>query len=90
MILIYLFFCLIKIADIPPTINLTSVEIILPFNNLNRNYSLAIGITPGNGTNITSIVETIYANTTTPSITNIISSIVIPVPNTTNSFVEVS
>jgi hypothetical protein len=66
------------------------VTIVLPADDSNRNYSLGIDITPGAGANITSVIATIYTNATTQNITNIGSSIIIPMPNNSNSFVEVS
>ncbi len=68
---------------------MTSVEIVLPADNSNRNYSLGISITSANGTNI-STSATIYINNTTQNIANISSSVTIPMPSTANSSVEVS
>lgn len=66
------------------------MQIVLPYNTIARGYLLTFNITPGAGTNITSVMATIYTNSTTQTITNINSSIVVQMPSTSNSFVEVS
>jgi len=75
----------IHIAETSPTINITSaVDIPLPYNDTNRNYSLPISI---NGA--TSTLVTISQNGTIQSSIFNGLSITIPIPNDANSYVDV-
>jgi hypothetical protein len=81
---------MILIAETPPILNISSnVIIVSPVNNANRNYLLPVGI---NGSTLSSVLVTIYTNSSTRNMTMNSSSIIItiPMPNNTNSFVEVS
>jgi hypothetical protein len=71
----------------PPTINLTSpIRITLPINEINRDYRVAVGITPSGDTNITDVNAVIYSDNSSQSIPISDGTITIPIPNdVTNS-----
>jgi len=80
----------LKIAEMPPTVNVTSpVEIILSINETNRDYLLGVNIMPGNGTDIISINAIIYPYNTTQNIAVNGATITIPMPSNASTFVEV-
>ncbi|CAF4658525.1 unnamed protein product [Rotaria sp. Silwood2] len=81
----------IALAERSPTVDLIlPVKIILPIDNTNRNYSFEINIIAGDGTPIRSAHVTIYPFNTTQNINNNgLPSIIVPMPTTARSSVEV-
>ncbi len=80
------FFNLINLAQIPPTINITSVTIELPENATNRTYSIPISIMGAN----TTVVSINQNGTMLNSIFNGYDITIPMMPNGNTSYVEVS
>ncbi|CAF3944032.1 unnamed protein product, partial [Rotaria magnacalcarata] len=80
----------ISLHEIPPTIDLNiPVQITLPMNVVNYNYTLKLNITAGNETPIKNITAIIHPSNTQQNISAGESSITVPIPNNADNYVEV-